>query len=88
MAENILALLDPASNRFASRSYGRKSQNHRPRWPDIPTTGRSKTHAILAKDERIVPAPKHAEIKRGLLIEIITEAGLTREEFIATPVER
>jgi len=26
--------------------------------------------------------PKHEEIKRGLLIEIIAEAGLTREEFL------
>ncbi|HYA78223.1 MAG TPA: type II toxin-antitoxin system HicA family toxin [Verrucomicrobiae bacterium] len=39
------------------------------------------SHLILAKDEIIVPVPKHKEIKRGLL-EIIAEAGLTREEFI------
>jgi predicted RNA binding protein YcfA (HicA-like mRNA interferase family) len=37
---------------------------------------------ILAKDEIIVPVPKHKEIKRGLLLEIIAEAGLTREEFL------
>jgi len=29
-----------------------------------------------------VPVPKHEEIKRGLLIEIIAEAGLTKEEFL------
>jgi hypothetical protein len=29
-----------------------------------------------------VPVPKHVEIKRGLLIEIIAEAGLTKEEFL------
>jgi len=40
------------------------------------------SHLILAKDEIIVPVPKHKEIKRGLLLEIIAEAGLTREEFI------
>jgi predicted RNA binding protein YcfA (HicA-like mRNA interferase family) len=29
-----------------------------------------------------VPVPKHKEIKRGLLMEIISEAGLTKEEFL------
>jgi len=29
-----------------------------------------------------VPVPKHGEIKRGLLMEIIAEAGLTKEEFL------
>jgi len=40
------------------------------------------SHIILIKDEYIVPVPKHREIKRGLLLEIIAEAGLTREEFL------
>jgi len=40
------------------------------------------SHIILVKDEYIVPVPKHMEIKRGLLLEIIAEAGLTREEFL------
>jgi predicted RNA binding protein YcfA (HicA-like mRNA interferase family) len=40
------------------------------------------SHIILVKDERIVPVPRHAEIKRGLLMEIIVEAGLTKEEFL------
>ena len=40
------------------------------------------SHIILVKDERIVPVPKHDQIKRGLLIEIIAEAGLTKEEFL------
>ena len=40
------------------------------------------SHMILVRDERIVPVPRHAEIKRGLLMEIITEAGLTKEEFL------
>jgi predicted RNA binding protein YcfA (HicA-like mRNA interferase family) len=40
------------------------------------------SHLILAKDEIIVPVPRHEEIKRGLLSEIIAEAGLTKEEFI------
>lgn len=40
------------------------------------------SHMILVKDECVVPIPKHKEIKRGLLIEIISEAGFTREEFL------
>jgi len=40
------------------------------------------SHIILVKDEYIVPIPKHMETKRGLLLEIIAEAGLTREEFL------
>jgi predicted RNA binding protein YcfA (HicA-like mRNA interferase family) len=40
------------------------------------------SHLILIKDEYVVPVPKHKEIKKGLLMEIITEAGLTREEFL------
>ena len=39
-------------------------------------------HLILIKNECIVPVPRHREIKRGLLMEIISEAGLTREEFL------
>ncbi|MGQ9719293.1 MAG: type II toxin-antitoxin system HicA family toxin [Nitrososphaerales archaeon] len=40
------------------------------------------SHVILVKDECIVPAPKHREIKRGLLLEIMADAGLTGEEFL------
>lgn len=40
------------------------------------------SHIILVKGEYIVPIPRHREIKRGLLQEIIVEAGLTREEFL------
>lgn len=40
------------------------------------------SHLILAKNEYVVPVPKYKEIKRGLLTEIIAEAGLTREEFL------
>jgi predicted RNA binding protein YcfA (HicA-like mRNA interferase family) len=40
------------------------------------------SHLILARDEIVVPIPKHKEIKRGLLLEIIAEAGLTKEEFM------
>jgi predicted RNA binding protein YcfA (HicA-like mRNA interferase family) len=39
------------------------------------------SHLILVKDERIVPVPKHEQIKKGLLMAIIKEAGLTKEEF-------
>ena len=37
---------------------------------------------ILVRDETIVPVPKHEQIKRGLLLEIIAEAGLTKNEFL------
>ena len=37
------------------------------------------SHLILAKDERVVPIPKHEQIKKGLLMAIIEEAGLTTE---------
>ncbi len=37
---------------------------------------------MLVKDERVVPVPRHDQTKRGLLLEIIAEAGLTREEFL------
>ncbi|MBN1245741.1 type II toxin-antitoxin system HicA family toxin [Candidatus Bathyarchaeota archaeon] len=40
------------------------------------------SHLILTKNENIIPVPKHREIKRGLLMEIIAEAGLTKEEFL------
>jgi predicted RNA binding protein YcfA (HicA-like mRNA interferase family) len=40
------------------------------------------SHLILAKDDRVIPIPKHEEIKKGLLLEIIAEAGLTKEQFI------
>jgi predicted RNA binding protein YcfA (HicA-like mRNA interferase family) len=40
------------------------------------------SHLILIKNEYVVPVPKHEEIKRGLLMEIIAEAGLTKEEFL------
>lgn len=40
------------------------------------------SHLILTKNERIVPVPKHDQIKRGLLMAIIEEAGLNKEEFL------
>lgn len=40
------------------------------------------SHIILIKNSVVVPVPKHDEIKRGLLIEIISEAGMTKEEFL------
>jgi predicted RNA binding protein YcfA (HicA-like mRNA interferase family) len=40
------------------------------------------SHLILVKDECIVPVPKHEQIKRGLLMAIIAESGLTKEEFL------
>ena len=40
------------------------------------------SHIILVKGDRAVPVPRHDQIKRGLLLEIVAEAGLTREEFL------
>ena len=45
-------------------------------------TRRRGSHIILAKNDRVVPVPRHDQIKRGLLLEIIAEAGLTKEEFL------
>ncbi len=43
----------------------------------------SGSHIIMVKGETVVPVPKHDQIKRGLLMEIIAEAGLSKEEFLA-----
>jgi predicted RNA binding protein YcfA (HicA-like mRNA interferase family) len=40
------------------------------------------SHLILVKNEYIVPVPKHKEVKRGLLMAIISEAGLTKKEIL------
>jgi predicted RNA binding protein YcfA (HicA-like mRNA interferase family) len=40
------------------------------------------SHLILTKNELIVPVPKHKQLKRGLLMAIIEEAGLTKDEFL------
>ena len=44
------------------------------------------SHIILAKEteqgKRAVVVPNHAEIDKGTLLEIIRQAGLTREEFL------
>ena len=40
------------------------------------------SHLILVKSECIVPVPKREQIKRGLLMAIIAESGLTKEEFL------
>jgi predicted RNA binding protein YcfA (HicA-like mRNA interferase family) len=39
------------------------------------------SHLILVKNEFIVPVPKHEQLKKGLLLAIIEESGLTKEEF-------
>ncbi len=36
----------------------------------------------MVKDENVVPVPRHDEIKRGTLLAIIAEAGMTKEEFL------
>jgi len=40
------------------------------------------SHVYLTKGESVVPVPRHSEIKRGTLMAIIAEAGLTKEEFL------
>jgi predicted RNA binding protein YcfA (HicA-like mRNA interferase family) len=40
------------------------------------------SHIILARNDCVLPVPKHGEIKRGLLMAIIAESGLTKEEFL------
>ena len=45
------------------------------------------SHIILVKEseegKRAVVVPNHKEIDKGTLLEIIRQAGLTKEEFIA-----
>ncbi len=40
------------------------------------------SHIYLAKHENVVPVPRYNEIKRGTLMAIIAEAGMTKEEFL------
>jgi predicted RNA binding protein YcfA (HicA-like mRNA interferase family) len=40
------------------------------------------SHLILVKGDCVLPVPRHDEIKRGLLMAIIAESGLTKEEFL------
>ncbi|MGC8558909.1 MAG: type II toxin-antitoxin system HicA family toxin [Nitrososphaeria archaeon] len=47
-------------------------------------TSRQKgSHIVLRRNEIIVVVPKHDQIKRGTLMEIMAQAELTREEFLA-----
>lgn len=45
-------------------------------------TGQSGSHIVLRKDGRRIIVPRHDPIGKGLLMEIIAEAGLTKEEFL------
>ena len=46
-------------------------------------TGQSGSHIILRrKDGKRIIVPRHDPIGKGLLMEIMAEAGLTREEFL------
>lgn len=40
------------------------------------------SHIILVKGDCVLPVPKYETIKRGLLMAIIAESGLTKEEFL------
>ncbi len=40
------------------------------------------SHIFMSRGENVVPIPRHEEIKRGTLMAIIVEAGMTKEEFI------
>jgi len=46
------------------------------------------SHVILVKStdsrKKAVVVPDHAEIDKGTLLEIIRQAGLTKEEFLAS----
>jgi predicted RNA binding protein YcfA (HicA-like mRNA interferase family) len=41
------------------------------------------SHIFVAKDDVVVPVPRHSEIKRGTLMAIIAEAGMTKDEFLS-----
>ncbi|MGA2625437.1 MAG: type II toxin-antitoxin system HicA family toxin [Candidatus Bathyarchaeia archaeon] len=40
------------------------------------------SHVVLEADDRSLTVPRHDEIRRGTLLRIIEEAGLTKEEFL------
>ena len=40
------------------------------------------SHIYVMRDDVVVPVPRHEEIKRGTLMAIISEAGLTKQEFL------
>ncbi len=47
------------------------------------STGQSGSHIILRNPEgKRVTVPRHDPIGRGLLLEIIAEVGLTKEQFL------
>ena len=41
------------------------------------------SHIYLTRETAVVPVPRHDKIKRGTLLAIVAEAGLTKEEFLA-----
>jgi len=40
------------------------------------------SHLILLRNEYVVPVPKHKDIKRGLLMEIIAKAGFDKRGIL------
>lgn len=45
--------------------------------------GQEGSHILLRRNGAPITVPRHGEIKKGLLRAIITEAGITVEEFNA-----
>jgi len=41
------------------------------------------SHVVLQRGNNFVVVPMHKELKRGMLLEIIRESGMTREEFLS-----
>ncbi|HSA97739.1 MAG TPA: type II toxin-antitoxin system HicA family toxin [Candidatus Nitrosotenuis sp.] len=44
-------------------------------------TGQTGSHIFLTDGKHKVTVPRHKEIKKGTLLSIISQAGLTKEEF-------
>ncbi|MFI5449908.1 MAG: type II toxin-antitoxin system HicA family toxin [Candidatus Bathyarchaeia archaeon] len=40
------------------------------------------SHIVLEAGDRSLTVPRHDEIRRGTLLRIIEEAGLTKEDFL------
>lgn len=40
------------------------------------------SHIIMSKDGKYISIPRKDEIKRGLLLAIIHDCGMTKEEFL------
>ena len=41
------------------------------------------SHVVLQRGDKFVVVPMHKELKRGMLLEIIRESGMPKEDFLS-----